>query len=257
MSRFQGKSLLLKTEKLVETDKLLSFMAGVESGGVTNDGYIVMKSAKQMNFRNGEVLIAKRLGLESSDIQILSEYHDLLDEFLIKYMNGDYDLADWRYRFGKMQCDEYMKTISKMKAENLKNRNRTKFIKEYDINTLEELGMVNEHNRAKIVQMKEAQREEAKEMQLNPDLSGPFTWTFRHFEIPTGERCAVPSGKYEDVPVTIYGEPGRTDVKKKCWWIHSDVGGFGKTYFLDKFEETYNARVVSSSKNCMGIPKNT
>jgi hypothetical protein len=117
--------------------------------------------------------------------------------------------------------------------------------------------MVNKHNRAKIVQMKEAQREEAKEMQLNPDLSGPFTWPFRHFEIPPGERCAVPSGKYEDVPVTIYGKPGRNDVKKKCWWIHSDVGGFGKTYFLDKFEETYNAKVVRSSKNCTGIPKNT
>jgi hypothetical protein len=111
-------------------------MAGVKSGGVTSDGYIVMKSAKQMNFRHGELSIAKRLGLDSSDIQILSEYQDLQDEFLIKYMNGDYDPANWRYRFEKMQCDEYMKTISKMKAENLKNRNRTKFIKEYDINTL-------------------------------------------------------------------------------------------------------------------------
>jgi hypothetical protein len=77
------------------------------------------------------------------------------------------------------------------------------------------------------------------------------------FEIPPGERCAVPSNKYQEVSVTIYGDPGRTDVKKKCWWIHSDVGGFGKTYFLDKFEETYNARVVRSTKNCTGIPKNT
>jgi hypothetical protein len=128
MARFQGRSLLLKTNKLVENDKLLSFMAGAESGGVTNDGYIVMKSTKQMNFHRGEFSIAKRLGLESSDIQIISEYQDLPDEFLIKYMNGDYDPADWRYRFGKMQCDEYMKIISKMKAENLKNRNMTKFI---------------------------------------------------------------------------------------------------------------------------------
>jgi hypothetical protein len=103
-------------------------------------------------------------------------------------MNGSYDPGDWQYRFGKMQCNEYMKTISKMRAENLKNRSRTKFIKENDINTLEELGMVNEYNRAKIMQMKEAQEEEAKEMQLNSDLSGPFTWPFRHFEIPPGRK---------------------------------------------------------------------
>jgi hypothetical protein len=133
--RFQGRSLLLKTDKLIESDKLISFMAGIESGGVTKDGYVVMRCAKRMNFRNGELSIAKRLGLESSNIQILSEYHDLPDEFLIKYMNGDYNPADWCYRFGKMQSDEYMKTISKTKAENLKTRNWTKFIIEYDINT--------------------------------------------------------------------------------------------------------------------------
>jgi hypothetical protein len=131
--RFQGRSLLLKTDKLIESDKLVSFMAGVESGGATNDGYVVLKTTKQMNFQNGEVSIAKRLGLESGDIQMLSEYEYLPDEFLIKYMNGDYDPTVWRHRFGKMQCDEYMKTVSKMTVETLKNRIRTKSNKERPI----------------------------------------------------------------------------------------------------------------------------
>jgi hypothetical protein len=124
--RFQGRTLLLKTNKPIESAKLVSFMAGVESGGANNDGYVILKTTKQMNFRNGEVSIAKRLGLESGDIQMLSEYQYLPDEFLIKYMSGDYDPTIWRHRFGKMQCDEYMKTVSKMTMENLKNRMRTK-----------------------------------------------------------------------------------------------------------------------------------
>jgi hypothetical protein len=138
----------------VEEEKLFFFMANITSGGMTKDGHIVMKSSKKLYFRNGLTTVAKRLGLDSDDVSVLSNYKDLPDEFLIAYMNGEYDPNDWRYRFGKMQCNEYMKTICKMKAENLKNRNRTKFIKENDISTLEEMGMVTEHNRAKIVQMK-------------------------------------------------------------------------------------------------------
>ena len=49
-----------------------------------------------------------------------------------------------------------MKTVSKMQVDNLKNRYRNKFIKEHDVSELEELGVVNEHNRSKVVAMKEA-----------------------------------------------------------------------------------------------------
>jgi uncharacterized protein YjaZ len=52
-----------------------------------------------------------------------------------------------------MQCDEYMKTVSKMTAENLKNRMRTKFNKEHTMVPM---------------QIKETQQEEATEMQFIP-----------------------------------------------------------------------------------------
>jgi hypothetical protein len=74
MQPIQGRSFLFKTTKPVEEDRLVSFMSDITSGGMTKDGHIVMKCAKKMYFRQGLTTVAKRLGLESHDISVLSNY---------------------------------------------------------------------------------------------------------------------------------------------------------------------------------------
>ena len=106
MQRIQGRSFLLKVNKEVADGKLVSFMANVTNGGVTKDGHIVIKCDKKLDFKKGVQSIANKLDVDATDIQVLTtNYKVLPDDFLINYG----DPTDWRYRFGKMECDEYLK----------------------------------------------------------------------------------------------------------------------------------------------------
>jgi hypothetical protein len=97
----------LKTDETADEEKAIDFMSEAENGGVTKDGYIVLRRNKRMNFAQGENSLAKKLELEK--IQTLSSHKDLPDNFLITYMTGEYDISDWRYRFDKTQSDAYVK----------------------------------------------------------------------------------------------------------------------------------------------------
>ena len=97
---------------------------------------------------------------------------------------------------------------------------------------------------------------EARELTCNPDLHGEFTWKFDHYEIPDGESKAVLSGKNKPKEVTIIGLPGGITHKRKIWWIHSSVGGMGKTTFLKHLENKFNAQIMMSGSNVTSLRKN-
>jgi hypothetical protein len=107
---------LFKTTKPVEEHKLLSFMADITSGGMTKDGHIVLKTAKKKYIRHGLTTVAKHLGLECNDVSVITNYKRLPDEFIRAYTKLEFDPKNWPYRFGKMRCNDYMKTICKMKV---------------------------------------------------------------------------------------------------------------------------------------------
>ena len=262
MDRLQTHTLLLEMSDIPPEDVLDKFNVHYDAieSCVTRSNTFVVTFPRRINFCNGINTITKKLRISKDDIKMISGYDNLPYGFLIPYMSGDFNEEDFKYRYGKMKDDYYMKTISKMKLDCLKNKFRMDTIKSHNISQLEDLGLVNEHNRSKIIQMKEAIEKEAFETKLNPDLDGPFEWIFTHYDVKTDEdrgEIRQPSGRFESVKVRLRGYPNNVDAKKKCWWIHSDVGGFGKSYFLRKFAEKFNAQMMTTSTNVINIPKNT
>ena len=259
MDRLQRNTLHIELLSSPEEDKMRQFVTDYDviAGGWTVSNNVAVKFRRKIDFKNGKKSLAKKLGLDSNDVKIIQEYKNLPDDYLIDYMGGCFVPEKFKMRFGEMLNDDYMKMLSKTTVENLKNRKRMKIIKKHTIGELEDLGLINEHNRYKIVNLKEAIEREVKEQNVNPDLDGHFEWTFVHHNVNCNDLCAYASGEYPEVKVTIKGFPNNLEVKKKCWWIHSDVSGFGKTFFLEEFCKKFNAQIMTTSTNVTDISRNT
>ena len=258
--RISRKHILCKLEGVQpDVNSIKMFIEKTQANEIllNNQGYFYMsRYGTRFNFKYGVYSIAKQLNLPDDSITVVTKYKTLPEEFIIDTMKGEFDESEWVFRHGKYADNEAMETLADVLVDNIKNKKRTEIIKNHNIQQLEVMGMINEHNRAKVVAMKEAQETEETEDDCKPDLDGEFTWKFEHYEADPNRGQDRPSGKYPPKEVTVFGIPGVINRKKKGWWMQSSVSGMGKTYFLRVFAEKFNAQIMLSGTNVTCLRKN-
>lgn len=198
---------LNKCDLAKETMEALRQKYNLKHYCLTNDGYLYIKSSKNITLNNRMNSLKKVLGLKY-DPKRLTINGRLPDEFLMQYYDSEIDTIDiskFRYFFGDVFADEYLKSLARTVYGTQKNRARNKFIQENDIATLVKTGTVTAENVDRIKSAKQTLDEESKELDLKPDLNGPYTYTFVHGK--RTELAFVPSGEYPQRTIIITGRP--------------------------------------------------
>lgn len=165
----------------------------------TDDNFLYMGSSSSMDFKFGEKSIANMLSMQEEDINVITEYKTLPEEFIIKtHQNIDgFDPEMWKYRYGKYLSDEYMKMTIQTKLEHVKNKKRNELIRTKTTEELFNDGVINEHGFGKVLAMKQHLKEVEDEKNCLPDLHGDFTHTFVHHVYDKELKKPVRSGLYQ------------------------------------------------------------
>lgn len=222
---------------------------------LTHDGYVMMVSEqRKIALHNGVETLRRKLQLQKRPKRV-TDMNPLPDSFLLNYFGDGYDESRVKMKFGKRFEDATIENIIFTAATYTKSAAENHCIGAKTTKELVEMGVIPYISAPAVENAKRILEEMKREEELNPDLNGEYTITFRHYAADEEDTKATPSHLYPSKTVTIKGLPGAIDVRKKHRYIYSRASGFGKTYSMAEFTRKYNACFVRDLRNWMGIPK--
>ena len=223
---------------------------------LTEDGYLLFVSDKQIKLNDGMNTLSKCLSLTETPTRV-TDTDPLPDKFVQDYFQTEYDPERVRLKFGKVFEDAAIKKTISTALTYKKNAVENHTLRTKSTTDLVRSGVVPLANAPAVENAKRFLEELEMEKELNPDLKGEHSIVFSHYNVSRSVGKAVKTGMHPDVTVVLHGFPREVDVKLKHYYIYSKVPGFGKTHLLRGFAKAYNAFFLPDTKNWMGIPKGT
>ena len=243
------ESLKLKLESFAKT-------RGIDSAIITNDGKLLLSSKKKLMLNGGVWTLQKAMGLGCMPNR-LDSFDPLPNKFIVTYFRDGYDETKIYHTFGEKYKQAHVDLILQQSAGRENNRRKNRHILSTNTTKLVKDGTVSILDVSRIEQGKKMLQRNVREMCRNPDLDGPITLTFERWEMDHTIKQAVKIvGDFPPIEITIVGRPGQTRIKLKHYAIYSKLAGFGKTYHMERLEETYNVHIVNDTNNWTTVPYN-
>ena len=226
----------------------------IENAVMTDEGHLLLASNKPINLNSGIDALKKQLGIHGV-LTRNTETMPLPDKFVQEFFRNGYDSDRIVRRFGTLFQDTALRSMVNSYIDTQRNKIRNEIITNLSTKQLIEQGTVSIEKAALIENNKKLVERINRESKLNPDLDGEYAITFQQWKpSKVDPEVFIPSNDYPSTDVVIKGKPSNTKVKLKHHYIYSRMPGFGKTYNMKTFKETYNAHFVSDIKNWISVP---
>ncbi len=210
---------------------------------VSVDDVVTVRTPSRMNFRKGMRSLRKKLSTEKTLILQTPDF-PFPEAFLRRAMpGGTIDENRLMIKYG----EAVERILADHAAGKTYNRFQNRVLLQKSAEQCVEDGEVSVLQYENLKRNKEQYERGKAELNHNPDSDAPIEFTFRRRKVDPDTKVVEEDGPATDF--TLRRFPDEPEVKQRHYYIYSDKGGYGKTYFLALLEKTANACFVTDPNN--------